>query len=164
MQLLNRILVPVDFSETSPAALKCAAELGARTGAEIDVMYVWRPPSEASSRKELLTEFTRSEAGHRMMEWLGLFKMRNHVEVHGRLAWGARADVPEAIVRAAEVGGYDLVVMAIHGHQGFWHNLMGGITEEVLRRAPCPVVTIRVEDPPSGDTLDDDLRGHDVWS
>jgi len=164
MQSFNRILVPVDFSETSPAALKCAAMLGARVGAEIDVMYVWSPPPEAGTRREVLTEFTRSEPGHKMMEWLGLFQMRNDVEVHGRLAPGARADVPEAIVQAAEAGGYDLVVMGTHGHQGFWHSLMGGITEEVMRRAPCPVVTVRAEEPPSEDTIGDDLEGHDVWS
>ena len=164
MQSLNRILVPVDFSETSQAALQCAAMIGARLGAEIDVMHVWRAPPSAASRKDLLTEFTRSEAGHKMMEWLAFFQMRDELEVHGRLSSGARADVPDAIVEAAAAGQYDLVVMATHGRQGFWHNLTGGITEEVMRRAPCPVVTVRVESPRSDTPSDPDLEGHDVWS
>jgi len=163
MASLNRILVPVDFSEKSQAALRCAAMIGARLGAEIDVMYVWRKPPETASRKDLLTEFTRSAPGHKMMEWLAFFQMRDELEVRGRLSPGAHADVPDAIVEAAEAGKYDLVVMATHGRQGFWHNLKGTITEEVTRRAPCPVVTVRVESPRADTPSDADLHPYDVW-
>jgi len=164
MSSLNRILVPVDFSEKSQAALRCAAMIGARLGAEIDVMYVWPSPPSAASRKDLLTEFTRSAPGHKMMEWLAFFQMRDELDVRGRLGTGAHDDVPDAIVEAAEAGRYDLVVMATHGRQGFWHHLTGGIIEEVMRRAPCPVVTVRVESPRADNTSDPDLQDHDVWS
>jgi nucleotide-binding universal stress UspA family protein len=112
----NRILVPVDFSDTSRAALRYAAVLGAEVGASVDVLYVWRPPGDVDSRRTLLVEFARSDEGHKMMEWLA--------------------------------------VMGTHAHQGFWRQLLGGVTEEIVRRAPCPVLTIRTEDYPPVEWID----------
>ena len=78
-----------------------------------------------------------------MMEWLVSFELRSDVEAHGRLAMGVRGDVPDAIVTAVASGAYDLVVMATHGRDGLSLLLRSSVTQSVVRRAPCPVVTLR---------------------
>jgi nucleotide-binding universal stress UspA family protein len=142
----SKILVPVDFTASSRAALEYAATLGARFGAEIDMLHVWRPPRVESSTHDLLADFVQTDDGHKMMEWLASFELRSDVEAHGRLAPGNRSEVPEAIVEAVLIGAYDLVVMATHGRHGLGHLLRGSVTENVIRRAPCPVVTVRATD------------------
>src|SRR5205807_7159695 len=47
------------------------------------------------------------------------------------------------IVRFAREGRFDLVVMGSHGHTGLAHVLLGSVVERVVRKAPCPVLTVR---------------------
>jgi universal stress protein A len=154
MHTPSRILVPVDFTESSRAALEYAALLGSRLGAEVDMLHVWRP-EHAASKEEVLSEFMQSDAGHDMMEWLASCEVRGDVVTHGRIAEGAHSQIPDAIVEVVESCAYDLVVMATHGRQGLSLLLRGSVTEKVVRRAPCPVITIRA---PDGD-LPADPRG-----
>lgn len=167
MHAPSKILVPVDFSEPSRAALEYAGLIGARFGAEVDVLHVWRRADNARSKEELLAEFMRSEAGHKMMEWLASFELRSDVEAHGRLASGVRGDVPDAIVGTVESGAYDLIVMGTHGRQGLSHLLHGSVAEKVMSRATCPVVTIRAPDDGAVLAVDADrleLDERNVWS
>ncbi len=48
------------------------------------------------------------------------------------------------IVRFAEELAADLIVVASHGLTGIRHMLLGSVTEQVVRRAPCPVFTVKV--------------------
>jgi universal stress protein A len=161
----TRILVPVDFSESSRVALEYAELLGARFGAEVDVLHVWPPSGEGGSRVEMLSEFVRSDAGRTMMEWLATFDLRGDVETRGRLAPGAPRDVPDTIMEVVNSGEYDLVVMATHGHEGILHLLKGSIVDKVVKRAPCPVVTVRAPQeplPPDAPLAEPEVRS--VWS
>jgi universal stress protein A len=47
------------------------------------------------------------------------------------------------IVEKAEEEGVDMIIMSTHGRSGFDHMLIGGVTEKVVRRATCPVLSIR---------------------
>lgn len=147
MQSPNRILVPVDFSDPSRAALEYATFLGAQFSASVDVLHVWRPPEDVDSKTGLLVEFARSDEGHKMMEWLASCEHRSRVEARGCVVPGGEADVPDAILREVTVGDYDLVVMGAHPHQGLWHLIMGSVTDEIVKRASCPVLTVRADDP-----------------
>ena len=49
----------------------------------------------------------------------------------------------DAIVRVAQEGGADLIVMGTHGRTGLQHVLLGSVAEKVVRLAPCPVLTVR---------------------
>ena len=149
MRSPNRILVPVDFTDPSRAALRYAAVLGAEVGASVDVLHVWHPPEDVDSKTGLLVEFARSDEGHKMIEWLAGVEKDSRLEAHGRLVPGGEGEVPDAILQEVQVGDYDLVVMGTHAHQGFWHQLLGGVTEEIVRRATCPVLTIRTDDHPA---------------
>ena len=52
-------------------------------------------------------------------------------------------DEAEEIVHLAQEEGYDLIVIGTHGRTGLGRLLMGSVAEKVLRRAPCPVLTIK---------------------
>jgi nucleotide-binding universal stress UspA family protein len=62
------------------------------------------------------------------------------VSVEYRLEEG---NAVEEIVRTAEDIQADLIVMGTHGHTGLSHMLMGSVAERTLRRAPCPVLTVK---------------------
>jgi nucleotide-binding universal stress UspA family protein len=145
MPTIRRILVPVDFSACSRAALDYAAFLGERFGAAIDVLHVWEPPGYVGPEVMInvpgrtglpLVEFARTEAGREMEKFLAALEERKIVEVNGRLETGMPVNM---ILSAAADRDYDLIVMGTHGRTGF----MGSVTERVVRRAPCPVLTLR---------------------
>jgi nucleotide-binding universal stress UspA family protein len=55
-------------------------------------------------------------------------------------------EASKVILDAARDGGFDLVVMGTHGRTGLSHLVLGSVAERVLRRAPCPVLTVRRTD------------------
>jgi nucleotide-binding universal stress UspA family protein len=62
------------------------------------------------------------------------------VSIHPEVALGSPFDEIVRFARGQEV---DLIVMGTHGHTGLMHVLLGSVTEKVVRRAPCPVLTVR---------------------
>jgi hypothetical protein len=52
------------------------------------------------------------------------------------------------VLEVAKESAYDLIVMGTHGRTGMSHLLLGSIAEAVVRRAPCPVLTIHAAEPP----------------
>ena len=156
MFTLNRILVPVDFSPCSRAALDYAAFLGERFGAAIDVLHVWQPPRsvweplytmEVSHHR--LAHFESTEAGREMKEFLAHLEDQTHIKVRGRLETG---DPYKTILGVAVEDSYDLIVMGTQGRTGMSHLLLGSLAEAVVRRAPCPVLTIHHAGPASRST------------
>jgi universal stress protein A len=144
MSKVQRILVPVDFSETSKQALEYAYFIANRFDAKLDVLHVWRPSEYAGDQMVVLT---RSEPELTLSTFL-----RNHADQqlsaflqgvpHSKqlLESGEPAQV---IAKVAGEGGYDLVIMGTHGRTGLSHMMMGSVAEKVVRMAPCPVLTYR---------------------
>ena len=128
---VRRILVPVDFSSCSRAALAFACSLGAALGASIDVLFVasndGQPDGTAASGGEL-HQFVGTVPEGKALE------IREHV-VHG--------DARERIVTIAERDGFDLIVLGTHGRTGRTRSLAGSVAESVVRTASRPVVTVR---------------------
>src|SRR5262245_21034357 len=151
MRDIQRILVPVDFSSCSLAAVDYAAFLASALGATIDVMHAWHPPYEIGSllhasthgpeadRRETLAEFMQTQAGQDLKHVLARLEARG-LDVQGRLEAG---NPRRAIVDAAGTGGYDLIVMGTHGRTGLAHVVMGSVAEWVVRHCTVPVLTVR---------------------
>ncbi len=135
---IKRILVPIDWSEASMRALQFASSLAREPDAELVVLYVvplptvmYGPPPE-SYREHLREELCRvqpTDPGTRVQ----------HLLVEGNPA--------RAILEAARDNRCDLIVMGTHGRTGLNRLLMGSVAEEVLRRASCPVVSVKAEVP-----------------
>jgi len=143
MKKFTKILAPTDLSELSCLGLRYALELAREQSAEILVLHVipigedWVSTREESTpvrdlmakERAALDKFLREKFG----EFFSLIELRQTVEV------GA----PHAnIAEMAEREGADLIVMSTHGRTGLDHMLMGSVTEKVVARAPCPVLSI----------------------
>jgi universal stress protein A len=150
MQTLDQILVPVDFSACSRAALDYAAFLANGRDATIDVLHIWGPMQSAwdppDAEQDPLVVFERTEAGNQMKKFLARLEDEGiGLQIRGRLESG---DPCATILRVAAENDYDLIVMGTHGvHTDLTSLILESVAESVVRRAPCPVVTIRAPDP-----------------
>jgi nucleotide-binding universal stress UspA family protein len=152
MLKLRRVLVPVDFSAGSKAALEYAARLAERFGAVVEVLHVWEAPVyfgpgmgeayiQAPNEAGVpLSAFVRDRAAKEMDELIAEIQGRSSAAMHGRIEMG---DISDTIVSIARSDRHDLIVMGTHGRSGFSRVLMGSVAEKVVRRAPCPVLTVR---------------------
>lgn len=139
MYTIHSILLPTDFSEYSDHALAVAGSLARDHGARLVLLHVvegeivagesgiWLPPAQG----------TLEEARERL-ETLPV--PDPSLPVEHRVASGFPVD---EILRLAEKEPFDLIVMGTHGRTGLSRLLMGSVAEQVLRRAQCPVLTVR---------------------
>jgi nucleotide-binding universal stress UspA family protein len=143
---LKRILLPTDFSKFSQSAFQYAAALAEKFGAEIYLLHVVQNLSvmipdmitvtpAVMPSVEQLTASVRS-ALERLVKENQLDSTRLQLEV--------REGTPfYEIIQFAKEKEIDLIVMGTHGHTGLAHMLLGSVTEKVVRKAPCPVLTVR---------------------
>jgi len=152
MLSIRKILVPTDLSPASTRVLERAQTFAAKFSAAIDLLYVWTPPA-LQAPETVLTGVGAAEQP--LLDWLSnsareqLSKFETQARslgmniAHGYCELGDPATI---IVERAKSGGYDLLVMGTHGRTGLSHALMGSVAEKVIRRAACPVLTIRTAD------------------
>lgn len=147
MLRLTQILAPTDFSEHSSYALRHAAELARQFGAKLVLIHVVPnetleaiskahvPPHPVDKVYEDLSQEIREQYARHVPP-----EVRKTLETEILVLPG----VPFLeIIRAARLKGADLIVMATHGRTGLSHALVGSVTEKVVRRAPCPVLSVR---------------------
>jgi nucleotide-binding universal stress UspA family protein len=142
MNPIRKILVPTDFSPHAQEAFRVAHELAKAIGASVVVFHVSRPPVVVSDGDRLLSAATQAGAQD---VWEELRKIQAkdpavHVE-HEVIV----ADRPGSahILRILQERGCDLIVMGTHGRTGLGHLLFGSMTEDVVRRAHCPVMVVK---------------------
>jgi nucleotide-binding universal stress UspA family protein len=142
MDAIKRILVPTDFSAHADEAFRVAHMLARATGAEVVVFHVARPPAVVTEGGSLLAEPGQKPTD--LWERFREFQSGDQrVRVEHRVIV---ADRPGAthILEILEKLGCDLIVMGTHGHRGLRHMLFGSLTEDVVRRARCPVMVVKV--------------------
>jgi nucleotide-binding universal stress UspA family protein len=152
MIVLKHVLVPTDFSEPSKAALRYGVALARAFHAKLHVLHV-------ETRLDLEIDVERELAVQRYVEPAGQQRRLNAArELLGKLLTEQEEQElqPEHVLRAAGVGGpyveivryakerqIDVIVMGTHGRGFVAHMLMGSVAEKVVRKAPCPVLTVR---------------------
>jgi nucleotide-binding universal stress UspA family protein len=141
----KKILCPIDFSDASRVALETAAELAKRYGATLTLFHAYPVPgytfpdgSFVASTK-MLEELAEQAARH-LEEWKALVAGTGLSAVEAATAVGEPA---YEIISYAKAQAVDLVVVGTHGRTGLTHALMGSVAERVVRKAPCPVLTVR---------------------
>lgn len=152
MPLVRRILVPVDPSACSIAALEYAGSLAEELGAGVDVLHVHgRDDDQVSST---LAPDARREADQEMEEAISRAERR----LGDRLRRSNQDGDPLVrIVEAAAEGDHDLIVMGTHGRVGRLRMLAGSVAVGVMNNAPCPVLTVRI--PEGEESFAERLRG-----
>jgi nucleotide-binding universal stress UspA family protein len=145
MATYRNLLVPTDFSEYSKLAFDHAESLARAFGATVHLLFVLEPGLQAGDFSWAPVDEARLDEQHRLraqqaLETLGRERFGD------RVRWIARVEVGKpfvAIVRAAREIPADLIVMASHGGGVVAHLLLGSTTDRVVRKAPCPVLTVR---------------------
>lgn len=148
----TRVLCALDFSEPSLAALRLAAELtgGARAGLTVLHVVEWPwdepPPPDLSQmpavQANALAEYRRyleSSAASRLKA-LVPDPVRNHCPTRVRVSHGKSY---VEILRVASEEQADLIVIGVHGRNAIDMMLFGSTTNQVVRCATCPVLTLR---------------------
>lgn len=148
MLRVRRILCAVDFSAPSREAMHYAVELARRFGADLTLFHAYTYPGYVLPEGALaagpeIVEQIRREVDRALASWRSEAEERGAANVATLTAHGAAAD---EIQRAAREGRYDLIVVGTHGRTGVKHALLGSVAERVVRRAPCPVLTVRTGD------------------
>jgi universal stress protein A len=135
------ILSPIQFDDPTYLALGYARRLAADSGATLHLLHVVEkypalgepPVSENDNIRE--EDDARKTLNEVAEQYLGDVKYQVHV------AAAAPRALAKAVVQIAEQVGADLIVMKTHGRKGLVHMIVGSVAEEVVRSAPCPVLT-----------------------
>ena len=146
MLKLNSILCPTDFSEFSEHAIRYACELAEAFHAELHLLNVLQDyAAVAPGSGEMFVPFTdwlpelRKQSQEQLAKQPGS-EWAAKVPVHRTTRVGAPID---EIVKYAKEHSIDLIVQGTHGRRGVKHMLLGSVAENIVRYAPCPVLTVR---------------------
>ena len=135
----------MDFSDTSKLAMKYAAEFAHKFKAELHIIHAVEPITYASE------PFTPVNIGD--------VQVAQEKIARDELTKWHRSFIPEEIKTTedvligspyTEIVGYakklkiDIIIIGTHGRSGFDHFLLGSTAEKVVRKAPCPVLTVRL--------------------
>lgn len=144
MAPFKQILVPVDFTKYSDEALHVAADIARRYQASLTLIHVLDPLEYAVSEYESEPNERRRWALSEIEKALDGAKRLAHsagvVGVTTRAIEGATSD---GIVDFANRTDCDLIVMGTHGRTGIKRAVLGSVAEAVVRRADCPVLTVK---------------------
>jgi universal stress protein A len=139
---IERILVPVDFSEHSLAALKYALELAREHESEVVLVHVVEPLPYGIARwyepTKVLEQY--GETAKRELERFEKEATQLYPKCRCELHFGVVHKVIGELVSKLRV---DLIVMSMRGQTHLLDLLIGGTAENILRYAPCPVLRIR---------------------
>lgn len=142
---IRRILFPTDFSEYAEHAWSYALTFAQEFGAEVHLLHVVAPPPHLAEAyavnfdPEKMVKALTEEANASMdrtveaaKSWGLIFHREVRVGVDFReiIDYVTKQDI-------------DLIVMATHGRTGLAHALLGSVAEKVVRKSPCPVLTIK---------------------
>jgi len=142
---IKKVLVPIDFSDYSKSALKYAVNFAKTFNAEIILVYVVEPviyPPDFSMGQIAMPSITTEWDDRARDELQKLAKSEINEIANVKTIIKTGKPFVE-IIETAKEENIDLIIIATHGHSGVEHILFGSTAEKVVRKAPCPVLTLR---------------------
>lgn len=146
---LRRILVPVDFSQHAQHALIYGAEFARRFSAELFLLHVFQDlslyqPDAVNVGPPVVPPIEElTQAARQGLERLVQSQNLKDLNVHCDVREGTPV---EEIVEYATEKEIDLIVIGTHGRGWLAHVLLGSTAEKVVRKAPCPVLSVRLSE------------------
>jgi nucleotide-binding universal stress UspA family protein len=144
MPKVKKILASTDLSKLSLAGVRYAMAMGREEGAEVIVYHVIDSEGEWFAGRD--NERSATTLLPRQKQRLAEFIKENCADLVGKVEMHQDVDIGvpyKKIIEKAEVEGADLIVISTHGRTGVDQFLLGSVTQRVVARAPCPVVSIR---------------------
>jgi nucleotide-binding universal stress UspA family protein len=143
---IRHILVPTDFSEGSTEAFETALDMARDTGARLTLFHVHHVPATVFPDVIMpLTPELMQNVQHSadlVLEQLRERALAAGIETDCKTAFGT---THVEICDLAQSLAVDLIVIGTHGRGGLSHALLGSVAEKVVRKAPCPVLTVRAD-------------------
>lgn len=140
----TRVLCPVDFSDSSLAALRFAFSIAEEADAHLTILHVfdWPPDDELLVQRFDAPEFRRlvEEEARGRLEALVTDDVRVWCKPSTKVAYGKPY---REILEVAESEGADLIVIGVRGRNPLDLMMFGSTTNQVARRASCPVLTLK---------------------
>jgi nucleotide-binding universal stress UspA family protein len=146
---IKKILYPTDFSEPSKVALEYAAELAKQFGAELEILHVMFDETQVVSfylpqvTMQSLSTDIETGSSKQLDEFIKNQTVLQGINYKTKLIKGTPFI---EINKYAKETGADMIVIGTHGRTGLDHVLFGSTAEKVVRKAPCPVFTVRPEE------------------
>ena len=140
---LKKILCPIDHSDCSKEALKYAVSLAMKDEAKLLLLHIidirsFNEGLEAMSA-QIPDEETLEQLRVKLLDCIPE-EIRDDMEVEALVVQG----IPFAeIISTAKENEIDMIVIGSHGRTGISHMMLGSVSEKVVRKAPCPVLTVR---------------------
>jgi nucleotide-binding universal stress UspA family protein len=142
---IQKILVPMDFSDHSAKAVLYGIELALKFSAELHLIHVVAITPIMYSEGVTFPFESQAELEQAASEQLNQVVTEPlHSDRVTRVACSGTPFVE--VVRYAKEHQIDLVVMGTHGRGAIAHMLLGSVAERVVRKAPCPVLVVRDEE------------------
>lgn len=145
---MKRILVPIDFSEFGKHSIRYGCEFAKKFSAEIHLLNVvediYPIIPEPGTASPITGEYLigLKESSERAIENLPEADWQADLKVVRSVVSGTPF---LEIIRYARRENIDMIVIGTHGRSGLIHALMGSVAEKVVRKAPCPVLSVRPE-------------------
>ncbi|MFZ5862245.1 MAG: universal stress protein [Nitrospirota bacterium] len=139
MMAIRAALVPIDFSDGSLAALQHAVGHVLAQQGTVHLLHVVDPVAGGLWAGDVVASSVLTRFQDRLNP-LGELVTARGVKVKKHVVVGSIAD---EILATADRCRVDLIVMGTHGRSGWGHPLLGGVTERVVRRSVCPVLTVK---------------------
>jgi len=149
---MRKILVPVDGSERSINAVEFAVDLATKYDSEIRLVHVipnsiWRYCMATDEEEDLIpphiiknTIKEMEEEGERLLSSVLTSVKGAGIEAHAQLDHGYPA---KKILQIAKEENFDLIVMGSRGRGTITRLFFGSISDEVIRKAPCPILLVK---------------------
>jgi nucleotide-binding universal stress UspA family protein len=139
---INHVMCPVDFSSCSSAAVAYASSLASEHQAELHLVHVYEEPF-AYVEGGIVGTVPPADLEPDKKRFGEIVPTRADVRFRREFIIGNPAD---RLIEYARNHAVDLIVIGTHGRTGISRLLMGSVAEAVLRRAPCPVLTLKQPD------------------
>ncbi|MBA4391018.1 MAG: universal stress protein [Syntrophus sp. (in: bacteria)] len=142
--MFKKILCPLDFSEFTGEIVEYAVSIARNFGAELHFLHVipnlnyFTPYESFLTPENLIAIENNIEAAVDK----DFDKIMNIIDMSVKKIVKNGAPFVE-IIEYVKAESIDLVVMGTHGRSGIEHILIGSVAEKVVRKSPCPVLTIR---------------------
>lgn len=138
----RKILVPTCFDDVSNEALTVACDLANRTSGEVTLLHAIVPAAVLPPLEQMpvpVLDFDDETQAERRLDALPEDTDQRRFVTDRRVIKGDAASV---ITRFAEEHGMDVIVIGTHTHSRIRQFLLGSVTEAVVRKAHCPVMTV----------------------
>lgn len=144
---MKTILMPVDFTDVTPAVVAAAGDLAQKYGAAIHIVHVAEPNPDFVGYQTGPKSVRDAEAGalrdeHQQLQDIAVSLRADGIEAHSHLVHGPTV---EKILEELDKLEADFVVIGSHGHNPVYRFLLGSTTEGLIRKERCPVLVVPSE-------------------